>query len=63
LAGVQQTFKDRAVSRTVLKEDTARLISGVGDPGIKLAIAAVNGDLESAGNYSWTVYVQLAAEP
>src|SRR5262249_5137338 len=46
-----------------LREDAARLLSGDGDPGIKLAIAAASGDLESDKHYSWTVYVLLPAEP
>jgi hypothetical protein len=63
LAGVRQTLKDQGASGTVLKENTPRLISGEGDPAIKLAIAALNGSLESGEIYSWTVYVLLPAEP
>jgi Domain of unknown function (DUF4153) len=62
LAGVRQEIKGWA-SETTLTEDAARLLSGEGDPGVKLAILTANGNLERDENYGWTVYVLLQAEP
>jgi hypothetical protein len=63
LAGVEQALKGQASSGPALKEDTARLLSGDGDPGIKLAVVTAGGNLEKDQDYHWSVYVVLAAEP
>jgi hypothetical protein len=62
LAGVRREIKGWA-SETTLTEDAARLLSGEGDPGVKLAIARANGNLERDEDYGWTIYVLLQAEP
>jgi hypothetical protein len=63
LAGVQQTLNGQASKGWQLKEDAPRLLSGEGDPSIKLAVTSAGGDLERDKNYGWTVYVLLQAEP
>jgi hypothetical protein len=64
LAGVQQSLKAQASSGSTLTEDAARLLSGDGDRGIKLAIVNASGGLEEdGGNYTWTIYVVLQEEP
>jgi hypothetical protein len=63
LAGVRRAIKSQALPESTLREETARLLSGEGDPDIRLAVAEAGGNLERDVNYTWTVYVLLPTEP